>query len=205
MKITQLLISLYCIILSSSLLPRSNSDLVADQAALITLRTSVGGRTYFCNDTEQSPCSWVGVKCELNRVTVLRLPGVALSGELPAGVFTNLTPLRTLSLRLNALSCKLPPDLTRCTRLWNLYLQGNEFSGEIPNFLFSLRGLVRLNLADNNFTAQFPTRFDNLTRLKTLFVENNRLSGSIPGLKFGELEQVNVSNNLLNGSIPQRL
>ncbi|CAN1180327.1 Probable inactive receptor kinase At1g48480 [Linum perenne] len=205
MKITQLLISLYCIFFSISLLPRSNSDLAADRAALITLRTSVGGRTYFWNATQQSPCSWAGVKCELNRVTVLRLPGVALSGELPAGVFTNLTQLRTLSLRLNALSGKLPPDLARCTRLRNLYLQGNEFSGEIPDFLFSLRGLVRLNLAGNNFTGQFPTRFDNLTRLKTLFVENNRLSGSIPGLKFGELEQFNVSNNLLNGSIPQRL
>ncbi|CAN0891430.1 Probable inactive receptor kinase At1g48480 [Linum grandiflorum] len=201
MEITHLLlISLCCILLSVS-----NSDLAADRAALITLRSAVGGRTYFWNATEQSPCKWAGVKCELNRVTVLRLPGVALSGDLPAGVFTNLTQLRTLSLRLNALTGKLPSDLSSCTRLRNLYLQGNSFSGEIPDFLFSLHSLVRLNLADNNFTGNFPTRFDNLTRLKTLFVENNHLSGSIPRLKFVKLEQFNVSHNLLNGSIPQRL
>ncbi|KAJ8771908.1 hypothetical protein K2173_027085 [Erythroxylum novogranatense] len=184
---------------------RSLSDLASDRQALLSLRSSVGGRTRLWNVTQSTPCSWAGVGCDQNRVAVLRLPGVSLTGQLPTGVFSNLTKLRTLSLRFNALTGQLPSDLVACTSLHNLYLQGNMFSGEIPEFLFSLRDLVRLNLGENNFTGGISPSFNNFTRLKTLFLENNRLSGSIPDLKLEKLEQINVSNNSLNGSIPERL
>ncbi|KAJ9141565.1 hypothetical protein P3X46_032088 [Hevea brasiliensis] len=183
-------------------LPLSKPDLAADRAALLSIRSSVGGRTLFWNISQSTPCSWAGVLCEGNRVTVLRLPGVALSGQLPTGIFSNLTQLRTLSLRLNALTGQLPSDLAACTKLRNLFLQGNMFSGEIPEFLFTLHDIVRLNLGENNFTGALSVGFGNFTRLRTLYLENNRLSGSIPDLKFEKLEQFNVSNNLLNGSIP---
>ncbi|XP_022994241.1 probable inactive receptor kinase RLK902 [Cucurbita maxima] len=187
------------------LLPTAKPDLASDRTALLALRSAVGGRTLLLwNVTDQNTCSWPGIHCEENRVTVLRLPGAALSGRLPDGVFGNLTHLRTLSLRLNALSGQLPSDLSACTNLRNLYLQGNEFSGLVPDFLFQLPDLVRLNLASNNFSGEISLSFNNLTRLKTLFLENNRLSGSIPDLKI-PLDQFNVSNNQLNGSVPKGL
>ncbi|KAJ6387364.1 hypothetical protein OIU78_017144 [Salix suchowensis] len=192
---------LFLVLLS---LPLSKPDLSADHSALLTLRSAVRGRTLLWNTSLPSPCSWTGVLCEQNRVTVLRLPGFALIGEIPIGIFSNLTELRTLSLRLNALSGKLPQDLASCRSLKNLYLQGNLFSGEIPDFLFSLKELVRLNLGENNFTGNISTGFGNFIRLRTLFLEDNSLSGSLPDLKMGKLEQLNVSNNLLNGSIPDR-
>ncbi|XP_062118117.1 probable inactive receptor kinase At1g48480 [Humulus lupulus] len=193
------------VFLSLLLLPLAKPDLGSDRGALLALRSAVGGRTLLWNVTLQSPCSWAGVKCENNRVVVLRLPGVALSGALPNGIFGNLTALRTLSLRLNALKGALPSDLASCANLRNLYLQGNFFSGEIPEFLLTLRDLVRLNLASNNFSGEIPVGFNSLTRLRTLYVENNQFSGSIPELKLPNLEQFNVSNNLLNGSIPAKL
>ncbi|CAN1265689.1 Probable inactive receptor kinase At1g48480 [Linum perenne] len=200
------LISVLCFtLLSLSFLPISTPDLAADRAALLRLRAAVGGRTRSWDVTQQSPCSWRGVTCEKDRVTMLRLPGVALSGELPDGVFSDLTELRTVSLRLNSLSGGLPSDLGSCVHLRNLYLQGNSFSGEIPPEIFELRDLVRLNLGENRFAGKFPAGFDNLTRLKTLYLENNNLTGTIPGGKFSKLEQFNVSNNPLNGSIPSRL
>lgn len=187
-------------------LPFTKPDLGSDRSALLALRLAVGGRTLLWNVTESSPCFWAGVKCEDNRVAALRLPGVALSGQLPTGIFGNLTRLRTLSMRLNALTGQVPSDLTSCVNLRNLYLQGNLFSGEIPDFLFTLRDLVRLNLANNNFSGGIPLSFNNLTRLKTLFLENNQLTGSIPpAIDIPKLEQFNVSNNLLNGSVPQKL
>eukprot|EP00258_Populus_trichocarpa_P022301 XP_024438320.1 probable inactive receptor kinase At1g48480 [Populus trichocarpa] len=185
-------------------LPLSKPDLSADHSALLTLRSAVLGRTLLWNTSLPTPCSWTGVSCEQNRVTVLRLPGFALTGEIPLGIFSNLTELRTLSLRLNALSGKLPQDLANCKSLRNLYLQGNLFSGEIPDFLFGLKDLVRLNLGENNFTGEISTGFGNFIRLRTLFLEDNSLSGSLPDLKLEKLEQFNVSNNLLNGSIPDR-
>ncbi|XP_006306949.2 probable inactive receptor kinase At1g48480 [Capsella rubella] len=182
----------------------STQDLNADRAALLSLRSAVGGRTFLWNIKQTSPCNWAGVKCEDNRVTALRLPGVSLSGDIPEGIFGNLTRLRTLSLRLNALSGSLPNDLSTSANLRHLYLQGNRFSGEIPEVLFSLTNLVRLNLASNSFTGEISSGFTNLTRLKTLFLENNQLSGSIPDLDL-PLVQFNVSNNSLNGSIPKNL
>uniref|UniRef100_A0A5B7AEQ0 Protein kinase domain-containing protein n=1 Tax=Davidia involucrata TaxID=16924 RepID=A0A5B7AEQ0_DAVIN len=186
-------------------LPAGKSDLTSDRAALLALRSAVGGRTLLWSTTQQSPCQWAGVQCENDRVTALRLPGVSLSGQVPTGTVGNLTHLRTLSLRFNSLSGSLPPDLASCTDLRNLYLQGNHFSGPLPDFLFGLHDLVRLNLAGNNLSDEISTGFNNLTRLRTLYLENNRFTGSIPELKLPHLEQFNVSFNRLNGSVPASL
>ncbi|KAE8676147.1 putative inactive receptor kinase [Hibiscus syriacus] len=193
-------------ILSLLLLHLAQPDLVTDRAALLALRSSVGGRTLLWNISNHSPCSWAGVKCEQNRVTVLRLPGVALSGEIPTGILGNLTQLRTISLRLNSLTGQLPTDLSLCQNIRNLYLQGNRLSGEIPEFLFGLHALVRLNLGGNNFSGEINVGFNDLTRLRTLLLDSNSLSGSVPDLSsLKNLAQFNVSNNLLNGSIPKGL
>ncbi|CAF1933500.1 hypothetical protein HID58_067920 [Brassica napus] len=191
-------------ILLLSLPPPSLQELAADKSALLSLRSSLGGRTFLWNTKQTSPCNWTGVSCDSDRVTALRLPGVALSGQIPEGIFGNLTNLRTLSLRLNALTGTLPLDLGSCSDLRRLYLQGNRFSGEIPEVLFSLSNLVRLDLGDNGFSGEISSGFKNLTRLKTLYLENNKLSGPLVDMGLG-LDQFNVSNNLLNGSIPKSL
>ncbi|KAJ4893877.1 putative inactive receptor kinase RLK902 [Raphanus sativus] len=194
---------LLSILLLSLPLP-SLQDLSADKSALLSLRSALGGRTFLWNAQHPTPCNWTGVSCSAGRVTALRLPGVALSGQIPEGIFGNLTQLRTLSLRLNTLTGTLPLDLGSCSDLRRLYLQGNGFSGEIPEVLFSLSNLVRLNLGGNGFSGEISSGFKNLTRLKTLYLENNKLSG--PLLDMGlDLDQFNVSNNLLNGSIPKSL
>ncbi|XP_028805474.1 probable inactive receptor kinase At1g48480 [Neltuma alba] len=187
------------------LLPLARPDLASERAALLALRSSVGGRTLLWNVTQQNHCKWAGVQCDRDQIVELHLPGVGLSGQLPNGIFGNLTHLQTLSLRFNALTGKLPSDLASCVHLRNLYLQRNLFSGEIPAFLFSLPDMIRLNLAHNNFSGAIPLDFNKLARLRTLYLENNQLSGSIPGLNLENLEQFNVSNNLLNGSVPVKL
>ncbi|KAK2996870.1 hypothetical protein RJ639_039673 [Escallonia herrerae] len=188
-----------------TLLPPSAPDLAADRSALLALRSAVGGRSLLWNVTEPTPCNWVGVQCSSGRVTVLRLPGMGLSGLLPPATVGNLTALQTLSLRFNVLSGPLPSDISAVSDLRNLYLQGNLFSGEIPDFLFSLHNLVRLNLASNNFSGPISTLFNNLTRLGTLYLEHNSLTGSIPDLNLPGLVQFNVSFNQLTGPIPSKL
>ncbi|XP_047951100.1 probable inactive receptor kinase At1g48480 [Salvia hispanica] len=181
------------------------SDLSTDRAALLALRSAVGGRTLFWNTSLTTPCNWAGVLCEDNRVTALRLPAASLFGPLPASALSSLTALRTLSLRLNHLSGPLPSDLSALTQLRNLYLQGNHFSGPPPPSIFSLHALVRLNLASNNFSGQIPPQFNKLTRLRTLFLENNHFTGNLPDIDLPNLDQFNVSFNNLNGSVPKGL
>ncbi|CAL0317701.1 unnamed protein product [Lupinus luteus] len=181
----------------------AGEDIASDRAALLAIRSAVGGRSLLWNLTQTTPCSWTGVFCNGNRVTMLRFPGMGLSGNLPLG-FGNLTQLKTLSLRFNALNGTIPSDFAKLAKLRNLYLHGNFFSGEIPDFLFNLQNLVDLNLSSNNFSGEISPKFNNLTRLSTLFLENNHFTGSIPDLNVPPLQQFNVSNNLLNGSIPKR-
>ncbi|XP_047332464.1 probable inactive receptor kinase At1g48480 [Impatiens glandulifera] len=196
---------LLCIALLFLSLPAGKPDLSGDREALLTLRSAVGGRTYSWNSSLSSPCKWSGVTCENNRVTALRLPAFSLAGKIPDGTFGNLTQLRTLSLRFNALSGSLPTDLAACTELRNLYLQDNRFSGELPDSLFGLHRLIRLNLAGNEISGEISSGFNNLTRLRTLYLDRNQFSGSIPDLSFPNIGQFNVSYNQLNGSIPETL
>lgn len=194
-----------CFLLCVWFFASGKPDLTSDKQALLALRSSTGGKTFRWNVSDSTPCGWQGVTCDNNRVIVLRLPADELIGVIPVGVFGNLTQLRTLSLRLNALTGKLPSDLASCTELRNLYLQDNDFSGEIPQFFFQLHNLVRLNLAGNAFSGGLSPEFNKLKRLATLYLEKNQFTGEIPELNLPKLKQFNVSYNRLNGSIPAQL
>ncbi|GER45569.1 leucine-rich repeat protein kinase family protein [Striga asiatica] len=194
------------LLLLFSLLPAAlAADLSSDRAALLSLRSALGGRPLLWNDTSPTPCAWQGVRCDGDRVVALRLPASSLSGALPANTISNLTSLRTLSLRLNHLSGPLPDDLSRLSQLRNLYLQGNQFTGPLPDSVLSLHALVRLNLASNNFSGEIPRGLGNLTRLRTLYLEENQFDGPLPDIELQNLDQFNVSFNNLNGSVPKGL
>ncbi|KAL5721884.1 non-specific serine/threonine protein kinase [Ranunculus cassubicifolius] len=180
-------------------------DLDSDKTALLALHSRYGLHSFNWTASDASPCKWQGVECENGRVSVLRLPGSSLVGHLESNVLGNLTGLRTLSIRFNALTGELPSDLSRCVDLRNLYLQGNKFSGEIPAFLYGLTNLVRLNLAGNNFSGEISKDVNNLVRLKTLYLEQNQLTGKIPQMNKLGFDQFNVSFNQLTGSIPSSL
>ncbi|KAL2531266.1 putative inactive receptor kinase [Abeliophyllum distichum] len=190
------------------LLRPSTSDITSDRAALLALRSALGGRVLLWNLSSPTPCTWAGVTCSTDNSSVieLRLPGMGLSGTLPPNTVSNLTSLQTLSLRYNALSGPLPADLFfSLSFLRSLYIQQNFFSGPIPDSLFSVTSLVRVNLAENNFSGPISSGFNNLTRLGTLYLQENHFSGSIPELDLPSLVQFNVSYNNLDGKIPKSL
>ncbi|GER34863.1 leucine-rich repeat protein kinase family protein [Striga asiatica] len=205
---THRLLLLFAVAAAILLLHPASSDLASDRAALLGLRSAVGGRVLLWNLSSASPCVWPGVICSRDNSSVveLHLPGMGLSGQLPSNTVSNMTNLTTLSLRYNALSGPLPPDLfTSLISLRNLYLQHNFFIGQIPDSFYSLTSLVRVNLAENNFSGPISSSFQNLSRLGTLYLQGNHFSGRIPHLNLPSLVQFNVSNNNLTGEIPRGL
>ncbi|KAL5582811.1 hypothetical protein UlMin_015253 [Ulmus minor] len=188
------------------LFPLAIADLNSDKQALLNFAAAVPHRRNLRWSLSSPVCtSWIGVTCtqDHKRVLALRLPGVGLVGSIPNNTLGKLDALRILSLRSNLLIGNLPSDVTSLPSLQYLYLQHNNFSGEIPAS-FSPK-LNVLDLSFNSFTGIIPQTIQNLTQLTGLNLQNNTLSGSIPDLNQTELRHLNLSYNNLNGSIPSSL
>ncbi|VAI08209.1 probable inactive receptor kinase At1g48480 [Triticum dicoccoides] len=198
-------LALAVLVLASVLPAYRSDDLNTDAQALEALRKAVGRSALPAWNSSTQTCQWQGVACENGRVVELRLPGAGLMGALPSGVLGNLTALRTLSLRWNALTGPIPDDVSRMTELRAMYFQHNAFSGEVPAALYALKNLVRLNIGQNKFSGEISPDFNKLNRLGSLILDSNDFSGEIPKLDLPTLEQFNVSYNKLNGSIPRKL
>ncbi|KAF8394803.1 hypothetical protein HHK36_018739 [Tetracentron sinense] len=189
-----------------TLLRLAIANLNSDKQALLDFAAAVPhGRKLNWNPAAPICTSWVGITCTMDdtRVLVLRLPGVGLSGTIPANTLGKLDALRILSLRSNRLNGNFPSDISSLPSLHYLYLQHNNFSGDIPASLPPQLNL--LDLSFNSFTGNIPPTFKNLTRLIGLSLQSNSLSGPIPDLNLSRLKHLNLSYNHLNGSIPSSL
>ncbi|OMO66704.1 hypothetical protein CCACVL1_21006 [Corchorus capsularis] len=182
------------------------ADLNSDRQALLAFAAAVPhARKLNWNQTVPVCTSWVGITCNSNGTNVikLRLPGIGLTGSIPANTIGKLGALRVLSLRSNNLIGNLPSDIPSIPSLRCLFLQHNNFSSVFPAS-FSPK-LNVLDLSDNSFTGTIPSTIQNLSRLITLNLENNFISGTIPYLNLPSLKVLNFSNNNLTGSIPDSL
>ncbi|KAB1225657.1 hypothetical protein CJ030_MR1G009162 [Morella rubra] len=200
---TSVLTSLFIV---ATLLPLAVADLNSDKQALLDFAAAVPHRRNFSWSPTTPVCtSWLGVSCTANgtRVVSLRLPGVGLVGHIPPNTLGKLDALRVLSLRSNLLGGNLSSEITSLPSLHYLYLQRNNFSGEIPSS-FSIQ-LNVLDLSFNSFSGNIPQTIRNLTQLTGLSLQNNTLSGSIPKIDLPGLKHLNLSYNHLNGSIPLSL
>ncbi|CAK9182333.1 unnamed protein product [Ilex paraguariensis] len=199
----QLLPSLFIIV---TLLPLALGDLNSDKQALLAFAAAVPhGRKLNWNPATPVCTSWVGIKCtqDSTRVVNLRLPGVGLTGTIPANTLGKLDALRVLSLRSNLLSGNLPSDISALPSLHYLFLQHNNLSGDIPASLSPQLNV--LDLSYNSLTGDIPPTIQNLTELTGLSLQSNSLSGPIPNGTFPRLKHLNLSYNSLNGSIPSSL
>ncbi|KAJ7967516.1 Receptor protein kinase-like protein [Quillaja saponaria] len=161
------------------------------------------------NYEDESPCSWNGVYCsaignpgmpDMFRVTSLVLPNNQLLGSIPTDLGM-IQHLRHLDLSNNFFNGSLPTSIFNSSELQFLSLSNNVISGELPESIGELTSLQFLNLSDNALAGKIP---ENLTALKNLTVvslRSNYFSGSIPG-GFSFVEVLDLSSNLINGSLP---
>ncbi|XP_071734765.1 probable LRR receptor-like serine/threonine-protein kinase At1g67720 [Rutidosis leptorrhynchoides] len=94
----------------------------------------------------------------------------------------------------------IPSDLAKFSSLEELWLDGNAFSGSIPDFT-GCPNLRILHLENNQLTGAIPSSLANLPKLSKLFVQNNLLSGSVPSALLNKNIVLNYTgNNLHKGS-----
>jgi len=169
---------------------------------LVALFNSTNGSGWSHKDgwnVDNSICTWTGITCAGGHVISLILINSNLSGSLPS--FSGLTSLQILDLPTNNLSGSLP-SFSGLTNLQRLDLFGNHLSGSLPSFN-GLTSLQVLDLDDNHLNGSLPS-FSGLTSLQVLVLFSNQFTGNVPDLPTS-LQQFYVSNNLLNGTIPDSL
>ncbi|KAJ0551626.1 putative protein kinase RLK-Pelle-LRR-III family [Helianthus annuus] len=184
----------------------ANGNLSSDAQALLEFASSVPHvRKLNWNSTVPICTSWVGITCndEQTRVIAIHLPGHGLFGPIPKNSIGKLDALRILSLRSNFLNGTLPTDVLSLPSLQFVYLQNNDFSGDISTPLSPQLSI--LDLSFNSFSGNIPRTLNNLTRLTSLNLQFNSFTGPVPELNLTRLRFLNVSHNSLNGSIPSSL
>ena len=92
-------------------------------------------------------------------------------------------------------------------RVTEIYLIGNNLSGEIPAALGKLNHLEGLYLARNDLSGSIPAELGDLSSLRTLMLFDNELTGTIPYQlgNLGSLEEIHLGRNQLSGRIPTQL
>ncbi|KAJ8753152.1 hypothetical protein K2173_017720 [Erythroxylum novogranatense] len=113
-----------------------------------------------------------------------------LDGPLP--VFNELVALRSIYLSNNRFSGEIPGNAFEgMPRLKKLYLANNEFKGGVPSSLASLPKLVVLRLEGNQFSGQLP---DFRQKFTSFNVSDNALEGRIPA-SLSKLNSTSFSDN----------
>ncbi|XP_074591430.1 pollen receptor-like kinase 3 [Curcuma longa] len=199
---------LLLLVLLQVLTPACFSDDTAspETAALLLLKNSFTNATNLSSWTNSTggPCDsrWDGVICQKGSVAGLDLAGEGLSGAIDVDALAQLANLRTVSFADNNFSGRIPA-LNRLHALRAIYLSRNRFAGDIPgDFFDSMTRLKKLCINDNDFTGLIPYSLSKASGMMELQLQNNHFTGTIPALVLPSLSAFNVSNNELEGVIP---
>lgn len=159
------------------------------------------------NSWDDTPCSWKGVGCgnpnasDPNlRVTNLSLPNSLLLGSIPSslGMIQYLT---NLDLSNNSINGSIPLTLFSAPELQRLDFSNNRISGQLPELVGHLNNLQFLNLSGNALTGRLPANLTRLSNLTVVSLKDNYFFGAVP-FGFDSVQVLDLSSNLINGSLP---
>jgi hypothetical protein len=108
----------------------------------------------------------------------------------------------------NRATGRLPTEFAELSRLSDLRLGWNGFSGSIPTELARLSdSLKHIILSSNQFDGTIPVSiFQELTSIVSIHLSKNLLTGPIPSeIQHFSGESLRLASNLLTGTIPALL
>lgn len=143
---------------------------------------------------------------ELSLLTFLRLNANFFSSTIPS-FFGNMQ-LNELWLQNNALEGPIPTEIGKLSSfLTDFRVSGTNIGGDIPDELWNLTDLWRLDVHNAKFTGTISPSISNLENLNVLRIQDNDFSGQLPTelAELNELMTLRVEGNNFIGSIPEGL
>ncbi|KAG2610134.1 pollen receptor-like kinase 3 [Panicum virgatum] len=201
--------------LPAAVVAENNSMPVAD--ALVKLKKSFTNSSSLSSwlitdkDGDNHPCApgsheWHGVVCSGGgKLTGLRLNGLELGGTIDVDALASFPRLRSVSFAGNNFSGPLPA-FHQLKALKSMYLSDNHFSGPLPDgFFANLSHLKKLWLDGNQLSGSIPASVAQATSLLELRLDRNDFTGELPPAPPPALKSFNVSENDLEGVVPEPL
>ncbi|KAI4296183.1 hypothetical protein L6164_036162 [Bauhinia variegata] len=151
-----------------------------------------------------SVCSWIGIRCQHERVVSVDLTDLNLYGSVSPSI-SRLEKLTHLSLAGNNFTGSI--EITHLSTLQFLNISNNQFSGNLDWNYTTMEELEVLDAYNNNFTGLLPIGVLSLKKLRYLDLGGNFFYGEIPksyGNMVG-LEYLSLAGNDLRGKIPGEL
>ncbi|CAN1828827.1 Systemin receptor SR160 [Linum perenne] len=142
---------------------------------------------------------------EMTNLESLDLSSNDLTGKIPNGICRNPNGmLKEIFLQNNQFTGEIPAALSNCSELTSLHLSFNYLTGTIPASLGSLSKLRDLKLWFNQLHGEIPLEIMSIPNLSALILDFNELTGIIPSSisNCTNLNWISLSNNRLSGSIP---
>ncbi|GKY92006.1 hypothetical protein MPSEU_000172200 [Mayamaea pseudoterrestris] len=151
------------------------------------------------------------IPLELSLITTLRyikLSGNALFGEIDETLWRSWKDASILLLEGNQFSGSIPNIVGMYTNMGTMYLGKNRFSGSLPSALFQLPSLVLMDLSNNALTGQITlsSKNDN-SILQNLNLTQNSFNGTLPSAigKLTMLQFLSLSSNVMSGTLPSQI
>eukprot|EP00887_Chlorella_sp_A99_P004274 scaffold15.g4274.t1 len=204
-----------CALVLAPALAQQNQTNASDVAGLTELYSSLhlsvpagdpcGQATCSPMEVQAVSCNWHGLMCKDWRVVAARLPGMGLTGTLPASL--TLDRLQALDVSVNKLHGTLPREWATSgglPQLQAIKLSANQLTGSLPAEWAALN-LTGISVERNQLAGTLPTDWGGMRSLVTLDVSyNGGITGTLPP-SWGNLhgvQQIGLASLAVGGTIP---
>ncbi|KAL7086740.1 hypothetical protein ACP275_13G019500 [Erythranthe tilingii] len=140
---------------------------------------------------------------EFSKLETLNVSFNSLQGTITESNLTRLRRLKWLDLSSNSLTFHISPGWTPPFQLDYLSLASSNTGPHFPTWIRTQSNVNSLDLSGNNISGEVPKWFWSLSpSLRTLNLSHNQISGTIPHFISSKLTSIDVSFNNFSGHIP---